>query len=399
MSTRDVGPKPVVPSKTIKVVELGTGWFAEKAGGLERVFFGLFSYFGQVRVEAVGLVVGSAAVQKLSGGQVEGFAPPDAPLIVRWARLRRSLRKRLERHEPDLIAAHFALYTFPVLDIIRNYPLVVHFHGSWALESEAEAAPRLKVWLVKRLEQYVYQRATRFIVLSQAFKGVLQDTYQIPEGRIDVVPGGIDTAAYDTKMSMEEARVAVAWPPDRPILLTVRRLVRRQGLENLIDAVVELRKQHPDVLLYIAGQGALRPELERRVQALGLEENVRLLGFIPDDRLALTYRAATFSVVPTVAHEGFGLITVESLAAGTPVLVTPIGGLPEVVGGLSAGLILPGSGVPDLVSGIGAVLSGAHVLPPSKACQRYVEEHFDNSVMARRTRSVYEKALREGGRR
>ncbi len=167
----------------------------------------------------------------------------------------------------------------------------------------------------------------------------------------------------------------------------------------MIDAVAQLREQYPNILLFIAGQGALKPELERQIQILGLAENVRLLGFIPDDQLALTYRAATFSVVPTVAHEGFGLITVESMAAGTPVLVTPVGGLPEVVGGLSPGLILPGSGVPSLVSGIGAVLSGAHVLPSGEACQKYVEEHFDYSIMAQRTRSVYEKALRERGSR
>ena len=387
-----------VSASPLRVVELGAGWFGEKPGGLERVFFGLFDHFGAVGVQAVGLVVGSKNVRRLSAGRVDGFAPPDAPLLVRWARLRSALRVRLRGHRPDLVAAHFALYAFPVLDMIRAYPLVVHFHGSWALESEVEATPRLTVRLIRLLEERVYRRATRFIVLSQAFKGVLRDTYGVPEGRIDVVPGGVDAARYDTKRTMDEARAELGWPPERPILLTVRRLIRRQGLENLIDAVAELREQHPDVLLYIAGQGALKPELERRVQTLGLEENVRLLGFVPDDQLALTYRAATFSVVPTVAHEGFGLITVESLAAGTPVLVTPVGGLPEVVGGLSAGLILPGSGVPDLVSGVGAVLSGAHVLPPSETCQKYAGEHFDYSVMAQRTRSVYEKALREGGR-
>lgn len=390
------GPLPKVP---LKVVQLGAGWFAEKPGGLERVFFGLFNHLADFNVQATGLVAGSAAVRELSGGKVDSFAPPDTPLLTRWTRLRRALRVRLQQQAPDLIAAHFALYAFPVLDMIRAYPLVVHFHGSWALESVVEAKPRLRIRLIRFLEHRVYQRATRFIVLSHAFKEVLRNTYNVPDARIDVVPGGVDTARYNTKLTMNEARAELGWPSKRPILLTVRRLIRRQGLENLIDAVVRLREQHPDVLLYIAGQGDLKGDLERRIQTLGVAENVRLLGFVPDDKLALTYRAATLSVVPTVAHEGFGLITAESLAAGTPVLVTPVGGLPEVVGGLSSDLILPDSSVASLVSGIGAVLAGTRVLPTSEACQGYARQHFDDRIVAARVRQVYERALQEGRRR
>ena len=89
--------------------------------------------------------------------------------------------------------------------------------------------------------------------------------------------------------------------------------------------------------------------------------------------------------MPTVAHEGFGLITVESLAAGTPVLVTPVGGLPEVVAGLSPDLILRGSEVPDLVAGLDGALSGTLTLPSREACQQYAQEGFDYRTVAERT--------------
>lgn len=396
MTGRNIRLDRVAPTRTaasVRVVELGAGWFDEKPGGLERVFYGLFRHFGDFGVHARGLVVGSAAVERLSGGAVRSFAPADAPLVTRWVRARGALRELLRREPPDLIATHFALYTFPVLDVIRGYPLVVHFHGSWALESEVEASSPLSVHLKKRLEGAVYRRATCFIVLSQAFKNVLRDTYDVPEARIHIVPGGVDTASYATGMTVAEARATLGWPLDRPTVLSVRRLVKRQGLENLITAVARLRRHHPDVLLHIAGQGPLKGALEAQIEALGVGDNVCLLGFVPDQVLAATYRAANFSVVPTVAHEGFGLITVESLAAGTPVLVTPVGGLPEVVAGLSENLILPGSSVESLVAGVGGALSGTLPLPESDTCQRYAQQHFDYRNVAARTRQVYDLAL------
>ena len=384
-------------NEDLQVIELGTGWFAEKPGGLERVFYGLLRYLGEFGVGARGLVVGSAEVTALSGGRARGFAPADAPLPMRWFRVRRALRELLAERPADLISAHFALYALPVLDIIGRSPLVVHFHGSWALESAVEASPRLSsrlsVALKKSVERLVYRRAARFIVLSQAFKTVLEQTYGVPEGRIEIIPGGIDTAAYDTGLSVAEARAALEWPAERRILLTVRRLVKRQGLENLLTAVAELRGRHPEVLLLIGGTGPLSGALAAQISTLGLSEHVKLLGFIPDDKLALTYAAADLSVVPTVAHEGFGLITVESLAAGTPVLVTPVGGLPEVVAGLSSELILGGSEVPDLVTGLDGALSGTLTLPSREACQQYAQAGFDYRTVAERTAAVYRAVL------
>jgi glycosyltransferase involved in cell wall biosynthesis len=108
-----------------------------------------------------------------------------------------------------------------------------------------------------------------------------------------------------------------------------------------------VRRIHPEVLLLIAGKGPLHDALSARIEDLGLQRHVRLLGYVPDADLALAYRAADLSVVPTVALEGFGLITVESLAAGTPVLVTPVGGLPETVQALAPNLILPAATDPS----------------------------------------------------
>ena len=179
----------------------------------------------------------------------------------------------------------------------------------------------------------------------------------------------------------------------RPVLLSVRRLAHRMGLEALVDAVGLLRAEVPDVLLLVAGRGPLAEALEGRVAAAGLSEHVRLLGFVPDDDLPLAYRAATASVVPTRALEGFGLITVESLAAGTPVFVTPVGGLPEAVSPLSPTLVFPSGEAGAMAAHLAAALSGRLLVPSDAACRAYARDRFDWSTVAHRTRAVYEEVV------
>lgn len=101
------------------------------------------------------------------------------------------------------------------------------------------------------------------------------------------------------------------------MLFCIRRLVRRMGIDRLIHAMAEVVKSHPDVRLFIGGDGPMRAEYEALIDELGLIKNVTLLGRVSDEKLVQYYQAADISVVPTLALEGFGLITVESLACGT----------------------------------------------------------------------------------
>ena len=358
------------------------------------MYFELARCLPSFGVAVRGLVAGSSRVARDSDGAIRAFAEPDASLPARGLALRRELKRMISEQPPDLIATHFALYTFPVLDKLRSYPLVVHFHGPWALEGQFEGVSSLNVRAKTMLEQVVYRRANRCIVLSDSFRDILHEHYGVPLERIHRIPGGVDADQYDTGLTRKEARERLGWPQDRPIVFTARRLVRRMGLEGLISAMAEVRRREPEALLSIAGKGALSGELEDRVRSLGLEDNVRLMGFVTDEDLPVAYRAADLSIMPTVALEGFGLVAVESLAAGTPVLVTPVGGLPGVVRDLSTDLILPGSSDGDLAQGIEAALGGSLDLPGAETCQNYARSQFDWPVIAAQTRDVYVEALR-----
>ncbi|MBA3672821.1 MAG: glycosyltransferase family 4 protein, partial [Gemmatimonadaceae bacterium] len=294
---------------TLHTLQIGMEWFTEEPGGLNRVYAHLLHELRERGVATRGLVVGSSDVARASAGLADAFAPVSVPLIRRMHAMRRAARPWLRAHRTDgVVVSHFALNAFPILDRLRDQPFVVHFQGPWGQESLLEGAPRMAVMAKELLEGLVYRRANRAIVLSEAFGEILHTRFGVARERIHVIPGGVEAARFTTDRSRTACRDQLGWPTDRPIVLCVRRLVRRVGLGSLIQAAEVLRRLVPDVLVLIAGKGYLRAELEAHITSLGLEDTVRLLGFFPDADLPTAYRAADLTAVPSVALEGFGLV-------------------------------------------------------------------------------------------
>ena len=377
----------------LKSLQLGMHWFPERPGGLDRVYFELSRALPDAAVAFLGLVAGTRRCELESAAAITAFAAADAPLVRRLGGMRRAFRQAVSRHNPDVIVSHFALYTLPVLDLIKERPLVVHFHGPWADEGAVEGHSGARHAAKRAVERLVYRRGARAIVLSDAFAKVLEQRYSFPADRIIVIPGGIDVPRFAISATRVQARKKLGVPADRPVVVAVRRLVPRMGLENLIAAVAELRLVLPDILLMIAGRGVLQPVLVAQIELAGLGAHVKLLGFVTDDDLPYLYRAADLSIVPSVALEGFGLIAAESLAVGTPCLVTPVGGLPEIVTGLCPDLVLPDTETSTLAAGIRAALCGELALPDDAACQTYAADHFAWPLIAGRVAACYRDTL------
>jgi asparagine synthase (glutamine-hydrolysing) len=378
----------------LRALQVGMEWFDERPGGLNRVYQELLRRLPENGVDTVGLVVGSDAVLAQSGGRVRGVVPHDASLPRRLRSIRHAARAELDNDPDAVVVAHFALYASPLLGLLRDRRrrFVYHFHGPWAQEAAAEHSRGLVPAFKAGIERAVYRRADACIVLSGAFGRVLHESFGVPWEKIHIIPGGVDCDRFDIAESRFTCRERLGWPQDRPIVLAVRRLTHRMGLSHLVAAVALLRERVPDVLVLIAGRGPLESELQMQVKRAGLERHCCIIGFIGDDDLPAAYRAATVCVVPSVALEGYGLIVPESLAAGTPVLVTPVGGLPETVAGLSSHLVLAEASAPAIARGLGDVLTGALPLPSAEACRSHARRNNDWTVIVPQVRRVYEGA-------
>lgn len=378
---------------SLRSLHVGMGWHDEQPGGLNRMVMNLLLHLPAVDVAAQGLVAGRPEVERLSEGRARPFAQLSNPLPWRVLQAGRALRAAVRTLSPDVVALHFPLFGLLGVDGLRATPLVVHFHGPWAGEGVVEGGSTRSAAAKHWVEQRSYRRGTRFITLSHAFATVLEQTYGVDPSLVRVVPGGVDLGRFEPALSRTEARVMAGLPLDRPLVLAVRRLARRMGLQDLVSAFGTVRQCIPDAMLVIAGGGPLFDSLTAQIAEAGLENSVRLLGRVPDALLPALYRAADLSVVPSTALEGFGLTSVESLASGTPALVAPVGGLPEVVGDLAAELILPDTGVAALADGITTALLGTRPLPSPEACIAYVRRRYAWPIVAAQVRAVYAEAV------
>jgi glycogen(starch) synthase len=329
----------------------------------------------------------------LQHSTVHSFAPQRAGLIRRLQCARTSIRAAINEFKPEVVASHFAMYSAPGIDFLKNTLTISHFHGPWSDESLQEGDGNTAVAMKSYLEGAVYRRSHRVIVLSNAFGDLVTTRFGVDPGKVRLVPGSVDTKRFALDTPRSDSRSALDLPLDRPILVTVRRLVNRMGLSSLIDAMKYVVAVVPDVLLCIAGQGPLKRSLQAQAERLGLMRNIRFLGFVTEEALPHLFYAADINVVPTIALEGFGLVAAEAMAAGTPSIVTPVGGLPEVVSGLSQTLIFSGIKATDIAEGLIGALTGALRLPARQECREYIESRFTSRLMALRTAEVYSELI------
>lgn len=371
-----------------RILCVGLGWFPQTPGGLDRYVYELTHHLarGQDQIELCG--IGLPESQPTSPVKLTNLGSPDSKL---WQRLWSARSRFLSRHsaQPDAINLHFALYSLPLLNILpEGVPVTFTFHGPWALESQQEGAGKLGVFLKHWMEQRVYRRCDRFIVLSKAFGTVLHQQYQVPWSKIHIIPGGVDITRFQPNLSREQARTQLNWPQNRTILFTPRRLVHRMGLDKLLTALAEIKPRIPDVWLAIAGRGPLRASLEQQATELELTAHVKFLGFLPDEQLPLAYQAADLSVMPSQTLEGFGLALIESLACGTPALCTPVGGMPEVLAPFSPDLITTSPEKTALAERLEELLLGKVSMPSREACREYASTHFDWQKIAQQVRKI-----------
>ena len=169
----------------------------------------------------------------------------------------------------------------------------------------------------------VIENATCLIANSYNTEKILRDDWAVPPARIRVLHPGADCNRFVPAPRSPETRQALGWG-ERPVILTVSRLVRRKGHDRLIAALPAIREKIPNVLYAIVGDGNTRPALEQQIRQLGLSDAVRFHGDLGDDALVPCYQQCDLFVLPNrqIGSDivGFGMVLVEAQACGKPVI-------------------------------------------------------------------------------
>jgi glycosyltransferase involved in cell wall biosynthesis/SAM-dependent methyltransferase len=231
-------------------------------------------------------------------------------------------------------------------------------------------------------ERACVRRASRVQVLSAYSAELLRRLYGVSGARVVRIPGGADLERFRPVADRVALRRRLGLPESRPLVLTVRNLERRMGLDRLLAALGTVRRRWPEVLLVVAGTGSLGRPLAELARALGLEGHVRFLGFVDEATLPDLYATADLFVLPTRALEGFGLATVEALACGTPVVGTPVGATPELLAPLDPALLARDATAEGLAEALDRFLTRLRADPAGvaalrRACRHHAETHYD----------------------
>jgi glycosyltransferase involved in cell wall biosynthesis len=292
----------------------------------------------------------------------------------------------------DLLHAHFGvegLYALPFA-LRHRLPLVTTFWGFDATMSRAKLLSSGKpAWIRYALfGERLQRRGTLFIAVSEFIRSRLIQS-GFPSDRTIVHHNGVDVTAFTP--AQREA--------EDPTILSVGRLVEKKGMEYLIEAFARIAGELPEVRLEIAGDGPLRPSLERLTRDRGLSARVTFHGSLPHRTVAASMQRAAIVCQPSVTaadgdSEGLPTTVLEAAATARPLIGTHHSGIPEVIVDGATGFLVAERDVAALADRLLLLMKNAELRKRmGEAGRKRIEEHFDLRKQSKRLEEIYSETI------
>ena len=378
--------------------------FVHNPGGMARVAWDM-ARAARDRGHEVGLIAArppgrtEPTLDEVEGIQVARYCRPSIPnfdprYIPRTFRnVHRTLGQFLSRRRWDVIHSHSP---FSGLGAVRSLgpatrcvstihsPVVLERAVAWDQEGRAGQAKKLLMGPVLwYLEGALLRRSHGLHTLSSYTRRQMGRFHgRGVERRVQVIPHWCREEQRRT-LTREEARRRLGWPDDRKNLFTLRELGPRYGVDTAIRAVaphVRAGACH----FHVAGRGAARAQLEAMTTELGCADGVTFMGRISDEDLALAYQAADLFLLPTAALECFGLIILEALSFGCPVLSTDSCAIPETMQAILPDFIVPAGDAAAMEVKVRQFLQGELSPPSTEDLVRHVKQRYHRRVVVPR---------------
>ena len=298
--------------------------------------------------------------------------------ISPWPTTRRAVRRALEAFQPEVVHAHEPLTPSASMfaTLSSRAPVVATFHsGATRSRLFDLAAPALR---------RVAARITTRVAVSEAAAAFVRARVG---GGFAIVPNGVDVARF--------ASASPADLGDGRKVLFVGRLDERKGFPTMIRAFGSLASDRPDLRLVVIGDGEDRREANDLPPEI--RDRIRLLGAVPNTEIHPILAACHVYAGPSIGGESFGVVLVEAMAAGLPVVASDIPGYREVLRHDRDGLLVPARDPAALASALGAILDDPGLAERLAAAGRERAAGFDWDVVAARLEELYRDAVAAGG--
>jgi|LSQX01.1.fsa_nt_gb glycosyltransferase involved in cell wall biosynthesis len=290
------------------------------------------------------------------------------------------LRREIHKINPDIVHIQATHYPYSLLAsiICDEYPSVLTVHGLMAVEAKYTHFPHIiGAYISKFLERIAFSRIKHIIVVSPQIGDIIG---KMTDANIHFVPNGVDINYIN---SIEP--LSTDW---KNTVLFIGNLIPLKGVDVLIRAMKIVKKQIPDVKLYIAGSGPQEDELKRLVSKLKLSQNVEFLGYLNDQSKYGYLKSIDIVVVPSL-WETFSIVALEGMACEKPIIASNVGGIPYLIDNNTNGMLVDACDTVDLAKKI-CILLRDRVLRERMGKEGSSRSHaFNWGKVASDTISVY----------
>lgn len=229
----------------------------------------------------------------------------------------------------DIIHAHDWLVTYAAraLKHIYTTPLLATVHATeYGRNSGLHTDEQRQI---NDIEWWLTYEAWKVICCSNYMQEELQHVFRLPTDKLVVIPNGI-RLEKDLEGAEATALPEYLYDISTKLIFYVGRLVREKGVQVILDAAPEILRSYPNAHFVIAGKGPYEEHLQAKSRELGLAEKVYFAGYIEEHTKNELYRHASVSIFPSL-YEPFGIVALEAMVMGTPLIVSSCGGLDEIV--------------------------------------------------------------------
>ncbi len=300
---------------------------------------------------------------------------------------------RLNRFQPDLVHLHYLFFTgYPgMLWSVKNHrPTMVTLVGNDIYDPYY-----IPCSFLSPLNRWLLGHADRIVAASTFVRRVLESKYRVPASKLSVIPYGVDVHRFRpvSQAEIQRLRLQLNLPTSRTIILTVQRLHERKGVAYYLDTIAKALSARPDLYFVIVGGGPQKKLLEKKAQALGIASHVCFTGRVSDEDLPLYYQTCDLFAFHTL-HEGFGIVLLEAMASGKPVITTRAGGTLDIMTDDTGTMVEPrdSGAFADLM--LGTLARPEHMLALGHANRARVEAYFNWETITTAYGKQYD-ALRE----
>jgi glycogen(starch) synthase len=308
-------------------------------------------------------------------------------------------RDLLNSDQPfDLIHAHDWLVVSAAQALKHEFhvPLIATIH---ATERGRARGGTLHTDLQRNIhgaEWWLVYEAWRVIACSYHMASEVEAFFHAPVEKIDVIPNGVNPYRNGqwAQTDLEDCKARFG-ASGRQVVFSVGRLVHEKGFHLLVEAVPRILSEFPNTHFVMAGRGPEAPYLAQRAKSLGVTDHVSFPGFISDRERDCLYHVAACAVFPSL-YEPFGIVALEAMSAGCPVVVTEVGGLGEVVRHGKTGVTIYPDDVQSVAWGVLHTLRNpALAVARAEVAQEVVHLEFNWDTIAAQTIAVYQRVVDE----